>query len=123
MDRKAALDALAALGQETRLDVFRLLVRHAPAGLPAGEIAERLGVVQNTMSAHLGVLARAGLIAARRTGRVVDYTVDNAAMRDLLAYLMQDCCGGEPEICAPLFDLIDRPGAQGAPFARKEPRS
>jgi len=107
MDKNNALSALAALGQETRLDAFRFLVRAAPDGLPAGEIANRLGVVQNTMSAHLAVLARAGLIAASRKGRTVEYAVDYAAVRGLLAFLMQDCCQGEAEICSPLFNLVD----------------
>ena len=107
MDKKQALTALATLGQETRLDAFRLLVKLAPEGLPAGEIANRLGVVQNTMSAHLGVLARSGLISAKRKGRAVEYSVDYEAVRGLLAFLMQDCCQGEPEICSPLFRLVE----------------
>jgi DNA-binding transcriptional ArsR family regulator len=105
MDEKAALAALTALSQETRLDVFRLLVRLAPEGLPAGEIARRLGVVQNTMSAHLAVLARAGLVSAVRRGRVVNYSTDLAQMRALLSFLVQDCCHGAPEVCGPLLDL------------------
>ncbi len=107
MDKQNSLAALAALGQETRLGVFRLLVRTAPDGLAAGEIANRLGVVQNTMSAHLAVLARAGLVVANRKGRTVEYAVDYAAVRGLLAFLLQDCCQGAPEICSPLFDLIE----------------
>ncbi len=107
MDKKNALDALGALSQETRLDAFRLLVKLAPDGLPAGEIAERLGVVQNTMSAHLGVLARSGLIQSRRKGRIVEYAVDYEAVRGLLAFLLQDCCQSEPEICSPLFELVE----------------
>ncbi|MEQ8296993.1 MAG: metalloregulator ArsR/SmtB family transcription factor [Nitratireductor sp.] len=101
MDKIAALDALAALGQETRLDVFRLLVRAGPDGLAAGEIAARLSTVQNTMSAHLKVLDRAGLIAARREGRSVCYAADMTGFRDLLAFLMEDCCNGAPELCRP----------------------
>lgn len=101
-----ALEALAALAQETRLDAFRLLVAHAPDGLPAGEIATRLSVVQNTMSAHLAALARANLATATRKGRTIEYTADIAAMRGLLAWLMQDCCQGAPEICDPLIDLV-----------------
>jgi len=107
MDKKSSLTALAALGQETRLDAFRLLVKLAPDGLPAGEIASRLGVVQNTMSAHLAVLARSGLICANRKGRIIEYAVDYGAVREFLAFLMQDCCQGEPEICSPLFELMD----------------
>ena len=107
MDKKESLNALGALSQETRLDAFRLLVKLAPDGLPAGEIAERLGVVQNTMSAHLGVLARSGLIQSRRKGRIVEYAVDYEAVRGLLAFLLQDCCQSEPEICSPLFELVE----------------
>ena len=107
MDKIESLNALRALSQETRLDTFRLLVKLAPNGLAAGEIAERLGVVQNTMSAHLGVLARSGLIQSRRKGRIVEYAVDYEAVRGFLAFLMKDCCQGEPEICSPLFELVD----------------
>lgn len=106
MDKRESLSALAALGQETRLDVFRLLVKLAPDGLPAGEIAKRLDVVQNTMSAHLGVLARSGLICSRRKGRIIEYGVDYESVRGFLAFLMQDCCQGEPEICSPLFERL-----------------
>lgn len=113
MDPKQALDALSALSQETRLETFRLLVRHAPDGLPAGEIAARLGVVQNTMSAHLAILARSGLISSRRKGRVIEYAADFAAIRALLVFLMQDCCRGAPEICAPLLDVVGcQPGRE-----------
>lgn len=109
MDKETALQTLSALGQETRLEAFRLLVRNAPDGLPAGEIGGRLGVVQNTMSAHLAVLERSGLIVSRRKGRRIDYAADFKRMRELLLFLMRDCCQGEPEICAPLFDLVTCP--------------
>jgi ArsR family transcriptional regulator, arsenate/arsenite/antimonite-responsive transcriptional repressor len=104
MDKKSALAALAALGQETRLDVFRLLVQAGPEGVPAGEIAARLGAVQNTVSAHLKVLDHAGLIRPTREGRVVRYAADMTGFRDLLAYLMEDCCNGRPEICRPVIE-------------------
>ena len=103
MDKKSALAALAALGQDTRLEVFRLLVRAGADGLPAGEIASRLGTVQNTMSAHLKVLDHAGLVRAERDGRVVRYVADMTGFRDLLAYLMEDCCNGAPELCQPVI--------------------
>lgn len=106
MDVNSALDALSALGQGTRLEVFRLLVRTAPGGLPAGEIASRLGIVQNTMSAHLKVLDHAGLVRAERDGRIIRYFADMNGFRDLLAYLMEDCCNGSPEICRPLIDTV-----------------
>ena len=107
MDRKQAIEVLGALSQETRLDVFKLLVRLAPDGLPAGEIGDRLNIVQNTMSAHLRILAHSGLVHSRREGRTISYAADYAAVRDFLAFLMQDCCQGEPEICSPLFELVD----------------
>jgi DNA-binding transcriptional ArsR family regulator len=98
--------ALTALGQDTRLEVFRLLVRSQPEGLPAGEIASRLGIVQNTMSAHLKVLSQAGMIWPQRDGRVIRYLADMAGIRDLLAYLMEDCCDGTPELCEPVISAI-----------------
>lgn len=106
MDKKAALAGLSALGQDTRLEVFRLLVRSGPEGLPAGEIATALGTVQNTMSAHLKVLDHAGLVRAERDGRTVRYAADMTGFRDLLAYLMEDCCNGSPELCRPVIDAV-----------------
>ncbi|WP_136622653.1 MULTISPECIES: ArsR/SmtB family transcription factor [Mesorhizobium] len=106
MDKKDTLNALAALGQETRLDVFRLLMRAGSEGIPAGEIATRLDTVQNTMSAHLKVLAHAGLIRPERDGRTVRYVADMTGLRDLLAYLMEDCCNGAPELCRPVIQAV-----------------
>lgn len=106
MDKNAALETLAALSQETRLDVFRFLVAQAPDGIPAGEIAKSFGVVQNTMSAHLSVLAQCGLITSRRSGRTIEYSADFRHVRALLVFLMQDCCQGEPEICEPLLEAV-----------------
>ncbi|AZN73056.1 transcriptional regulator [Georhizobium profundi] len=106
MDKSSALVALAALGQETRLDVFRLLVRAGAEGLPAGEIAARLGAVQNTLSAHLKILDHAGLVTAERQGRSILYRADFTGVRDLLAFLMEDCCAGSPELCQPVIEAI-----------------
>ena len=106
MDKGLALAALAALGQDTRLEVFRLLVKVGAEGVPAGEIAVRLGAVQNTMSAHLKVLDRAGLVRAARQGRPIRYVAAMTAFRDLLAYLMEDCCNGAPELCRPVIDAV-----------------
>ncbi|PDQ18845.1 transcriptional regulator [Mesorhizobium sanjuanii] len=106
MDKKAALLALAALGQDTRLEVFRLLVRAGTDGMPAGEVASRLDAVQNTMSAHLKVLDHAGLIRAERQGRTIRYVADMTGFRDLLAYLMEDCCNGAPELCRPVIQAV-----------------
>ena len=106
MDKNFALAALAALGQETRLDIFRLLVRAGREGVPAGEIATRLGAIQNTTSAHLKILSHAGLIKAERDGRIVRYIADMTGFRDLLAYLMEDCCNGSPELCQPVIKAV-----------------
>ena len=105
MDKQNALNALSALSQDTRLEVFRLLVRNSPESLAAGDIATQLGVVQNTMSAHLAILSRAGLTTSERSGRVVKYSANFAEMRALLTFLLQDCCQGAAEICDPLFAL------------------
>ena len=106
MEKEAALDCLAALGQETRLDVFRLLVKAGGEGLTAGAISEALDVRPNTLSPHLGVLSRSGLVTACRDGRSIIYSADLSAMQKLVTYLLQDCCGGRPELCAPLAGLL-----------------
>ena len=103
MDSSAAILALGALAQGTRLDGFRLLVQAEPDGLAAGEIAQRLDVPQNTMSAHLSVLTRAGLVRAERRGRLVIYRADLDGLRSLTLFLVKDCCGGRAELCAPLI--------------------
>jgi ArsR family transcriptional regulator len=94
-----ALAAFAALGQPTRLEVLRLLMRREPDGLPAGAIAEAIGCPQNTLSTHLNILARAGLVRGARQGRSIVYRASIAAVRDLVTFLMHDCCDGHPEIC------------------------
>lgn len=106
MEKESAILALAALAQSTRLDVFHLMVKHEPDGLPAGEIATALAVPQNTMSAHLAVLSRAGLVAARRVGRSIVYRADLARFQAVMSFLVNDCCDGRPEICAPLIESI-----------------
>jgi DNA-binding transcriptional ArsR family regulator len=98
MDSIGAQQAFAALSQGTRLECFRLLVRHEPAGLAAGQIAQVLAVPQNTMSAHLGVLARAGLVKADRRGRSIVYRADIESLRGLILFLLKDCCGGTIDI-------------------------
>ncbi len=102
MESKTATRGLAALAQETRLSAFRLLVRAGHEGLPAGEIARRLGIPANTLSAHLSVLTHAGLVRSRREGRSIIYAADFEAMTRLLIFLTEDCCQGNPAVCAPL---------------------
>ena len=106
MEQNEAVAALNALGQESRLRVFRLLIRRGPDGMPAGDIAEQLKVPANTMSSHLAVLSRAGLVASRKQGRSVIYAVDLTGTRRLLAFLVEDCCRGKPEVCRPLLACL-----------------
>jgi len=96
-----AVEALGALAQETRLTVFRLLVRAGPDGLAAGDVAERLGVPPATLSFHLKALEHAGLLRARRDGRQIFYAAHYQGMRSLLAFLTEECCQDHPEICSP----------------------
>jgi len=108
METTDAVRRLSALAQDSRLEVFRLLVKAGPEGLAAGEIARSLDTAPNTLSAQLLLLANAGLIRARREGRSIIYAVDFAAMSELLIFLTEDCCGGRSEICAPLAVVASR---------------
>jgi ArsR family transcriptional regulator, arsenate/arsenite/antimonite-responsive transcriptional repressor len=106
METESTILALAALAQSTRLEVFRLLIKHEPEGLAAGEIAKAVAVPQNTMSAHLAVLSRAGLVTARRISRSIVYRADLARFRAVVLFMLNDCCDGRPEICAPLIESL-----------------
>ena len=99
MEANDVVTALAALAQEHRLAVFRLLVREGPSGLSAGDIAARVAVAPSTLSHHLGQLERAGLLRSWRLQRRIFYAVDVEGTRRLLAFLTEDCCQGRPEIC------------------------
>src|SRR5471032_1068977 len=105
MDMTNTLAGLSALAHEGRLAIFRLLVKAGPDGLAAGDIARKTDTAPNTMSAQLLLLSNAGLIRARRDGRSIIYAVDFDAMSSLLVFLTEDCCGGRPEICAPLASV------------------
>lgn len=94
-----ALAALAALGQPTRIEIFRLLIRAEPKGLPAGSIADAMECPHNTLSSHLSILARAGLVRGARDGRSIIYRANVDGIRALVAFLVTDCCGGHPELC------------------------
>ncbi|MFZ6801495.1 ArsR/SmtB family transcription factor [Undibacterium sp. Di24W] len=96
METKSAITALAALAQESRLAIFRLLVAVGPEGLAASKIAERLEVPSSSLSFHLKELSHAGLIMSRQDGRFVIYSADFTVMNDLLAFLTESCCGGNP---------------------------
>ena len=106
MDKTGAIAALGALAQETRLELFRLLVTQGPQGLPAGAIAERLGVLPSSLTFHLNQLVHAGLITQRRLGRQLIYSAEYAAMNELLAYLTENCCGRGAS-CAPACNPAD----------------
>src|SRR5947199_1722042 len=102
MKKIDVLAALAALAQENRLDVFRLLVEAGPQGLPAGSVASALKIAPNTLTFHFDRLREAGLVTVRRDGRSMIYAARFATMNALLAFLTESCCGGAPETCAPV---------------------
>ncbi len=103
MNRSQALAGFAALSQDTRLSIVRLLVRAGPDGVPAGEVADEVGVSASNVSFHLKELERSGLIEARREARSILYSARYDSLRGLIGFLMKDCCGGRPEICAPVL--------------------
>jgi ArsR family transcriptional regulator, arsenate/arsenite/antimonite-responsive transcriptional repressor len=121
MKKSTVIAALGALAQETRLEIFRLLVQKGPAGLPAGEIGDRLGQPSPTLSFHLNQLRFAGLVTSRRESRSIIYAANFKAMNELLAYLTENCCGGQPEICAPdpPVQASVKTRARGASTSRK----
>lgn len=104
MKKTNALAAFGALSQETRLDIFRRLIRAYPAAMPAGELATDLDIPPSTLSAHLAILSRANLVTAERQGRTILYAADTEGAKALLTYLINDCCGGKPELCKPLLE-------------------
>ena len=106
MELNKDVAAFAALSQPTRIDIFRLLIKSGPEGMAAGSIAAVLDVKQNTLSANLSVLLHAGLVKNQRQGRSIRYYADMDGLRNILSFLMQDCCGGQSAICQPLIDEI-----------------
>ena len=113
MEATEAIGALSALAQPTRLDAFRRLAEAEPRGLSAGELAKALGVPANTLSAHAGILARAGLVAFEKKGRVVTYRAVPAQVDALADYLLSQCCGGQPDACKASPETI-RPRSDGS---------
>lgn len=118
MESDLAVRKLSALAQESRLAVVRLLVKAGPEGVPAGEIARAVGVPQNTLSAQLTILSNAGLVTSRREGRSIIYSASYSAMGELLAFLLEDCCQGRPEVCSPLAALANQAACCAAPETR-----
>ena len=121
MEAPHALAALAALGQPTRLEIFRLLISGEPDGLPAGVIAEKIGCPHNTLSSHLSILARSGLVRGARDGRSIVYRADVDAIRTLIEFLVNDCCSAHPELCD-LQDAIRRKSGGGCAPIKKRGR-
>jgi DNA-binding transcriptional ArsR family regulator len=109
MKKSGVIAALGALAQDTRLDIFRLLVAKGPDGMPAGEIGARLGQPSPTLSFHLTQLKFAGLVTSRRESRSIIYSANFKMMTDLLGYLTENCCGGRPELCAPAAPVCGGP--------------
>jgi ArsR family transcriptional regulator len=116
-----ALAALAALGQPTRLEIFRLLMRAEPDGLAAGTLAEAIGCPHNTLSSHLAILARSGLVRGTRNGRSIIYRAGVQGIRALVSFLVTDCCDGHPDLCH-LEDAIRNATCGCGPTKREKPR-
>jgi DNA-binding transcriptional ArsR family regulator len=115
MDDRTAVQALAALGNDHRLRIFRMLVQAGPSGMRAGELAERLGIGATSLSFHLKELDRAGLLVSTRQGRNIVYAVHIDGIRELLAFLTEDCCAGRPELCGDLTTSQLCPAPNEAP--------
>ena len=105
MESAEVVEALGALAQDSRLAVFRLLVRQGPSGLSAGEIGDKVGIPATTLSFHLSQMSRAGLVVSRREGRSIYYAADYDRMRDLVGFLMANCCEGTGG-CAPQTSVV-----------------
>jgi ArsR family transcriptional regulator len=128
MESTSAIDGFAALAQPTRLAVLKHLVRAGPAGMPSGDIARLVDAPASTMSTHLAILARAGLVSSRRDSRLIYYAADMAGITGLISYLVEDCCEGRPEICAPIAAVVERaaccaPANQSRAPAKKKKRA
>jgi ArsR family transcriptional regulator, arsenate/arsenite/antimonite-responsive transcriptional repressor len=121
MSSPHALAALAALGQPTRLAVFQLLMRSEPDGLAAGALAEKVGCPHNTLSSHLSILARSGLVRGARDGRSIIYRANVETIRTLVSFLVDDCCDGHPELCH-LQDAINEANCGCAPAGKTKKR-
>jgi DNA-binding transcriptional ArsR family regulator len=106
MDQNGAIETFSALAQPTRISVFRLLVQVGPAGLPALEISRRLGTVPSTLSGHLAILKRSGILTATRHQREIHYAANLAAVNELIEFLLSDCCGGQISNCGDILTLL-----------------
>lgn len=109
MDQEHAIETFTALAQDSRLEIYRLLVREAPEGLPVGEISRRLEIVPSTLSGHLGVLKRTGLLKSTRHQREIHYAANLESMGDLVRFMLEDCCDGKVENCSEIASLLTLP--------------
>ncbi len=107
MDQTKAIDAFAALAQESRLAIYRILVREEPKALRVSEISRRLDIVPSTLSGHLAVLRRADLLKSTRHQREIHYSANIAAMNDLVSFMLKDCCNGQVDNCSEILTLLD----------------
>lgn len=108
METIDAVACLGALAHQGRLTIFRELVKAGPDGLAAGEVSRRVGIAPNTLTASLTILSNAGLVTSQRVGRSIIYRAAYDQMSELLGFLMEDCCQGRPEVCAPLAAITER---------------
>jgi len=108
MDQLKAIEAFAALAQDTRMSIYRLLIRQQPHKLRVGEISERLNIVPSTLSGHLAILKRSGLLSSIRYQREIHYSADISTMNDLIGFLLKDCCNGQWENCGEILTLLKK---------------
>ncbi len=106
MKQDSAIEAFAALAQDSRMTIYRMLVRETPNGLPVGEISRKLNIVPSTLSGHLAVLRRAGLLKSTRQQREIHYAANLDAMGDLVNFMLEDCCNGQVENCKEINSLL-----------------
>jgi ArsR family transcriptional regulator len=118
MDTEAVMQAFSALAQPTRLQALRLLVKHEPEGLPAGDVARHLKIPHNTLSVHLATLRRAGLVSVRRESRSMIYRARLSTLHQLMQFLLTDCCNGQPELCLPRLSSV--PEAPCCPLGQSD---
>ncbi len=107
MEQDAAIEAFAALAQSSRMKIYRLLVRQGHDGLQVGEISRRLEIVPSTLSGHMAILRRAGLVTAKRQQREIHYSADLAVMNELVGFMLADCCNGQVENCSEILTLLE----------------
>ncbi|WP_430421048.1 ArsR/SmtB family transcription factor [Phenylobacterium sp.] len=123
MDNGVAAKSLAALGHEGRLAAFRLLIEAGPEGIPAGEIARRTGMLQNTSSSNLSILASCGLIVPRRDGRSIIYAVSYGHFGELLEYLLQGCRDGRADLGSPFLARLLKASSEGGSYEERQVHS